>query len=172
MYLIFRSCPATRNSTATFSPFFRSSKVPSHFTGRQKCAVDDHVADDALGGHGVQQGGGLTPMAATFGQCCHDISETGHVWYRTILKPQEAARKKKAGYRISVILLQKMMIYDDMICDWDIMTYEKFTCWVHPIEYKHIIHINLSWFGFMMTLSPAWYKYQGFNFCTARPHFV
>lgn len=76
-----------------FLRFFRSSKVPSHFTGRQKCAVDDHVADDALGGHGVQQCGGLTPMASASGQCCHDISETGHVWYRTILKPQKAAEE-------------------------------------------------------------------------------
>ena len=32
-------------------------------------------------------------MASASGQCCHDISETGHVWYRTMLKPRKAAEE-------------------------------------------------------------------------------
>ena len=131
-------------------PFFHHPKVPSNFTGRQKCTVDDHVADDSLWGHGVQQCWGLTPMA-TFGQCCHDVSETGHVWYRTILKPQGVCRLVAISVNLSVIW------------DWDIIKYHsniiQFTfsvaCWVHQ---------NLSWSGFMMLHVPGWYKYQGFNF--------
>ena len=144
MYLVFISCPTTLKSTATFSSvFFRSSKVPSHFTGRQKCAVDDHVADDALGGHGVQQGGGLTPMASASGQCCHDISETGHVWYRTMLKPQKAA----AGEDICDTFAED----DDYdMWFWDIMTYAKFYM-LSPSNW--IQTYNSSWFGFMITLS-------------------
>lgn len=46
--------------------------------------------------------------------------------------------------RISVIFLQKMMT---MICDFEILWHmQNFTCWVHPMESKHIIHHDLdSW---------------------------
>lgn len=62
------------------------------------------------------------------------MSGTGPCW----------SLRKPLLVRISVILLQKMMT---MICDFEILWHmQNFTCWVHPIEYKHIIHHDLdSW---------------------------